>query len=121
MNSDKSVALVTGGAGGIGQAINRRLMQGGWQVMAGDLAAGAGEPRPERRRDLRRRARRHRPHERRAVRGGRRRAMSHRRRRQLRRRRQVHPDVRLRRSDASQIWEVNVAGGARVSSAPWPG
>jgi 3-oxoacyl-[acyl-carrier protein] reductase len=35
----KPVALVTGGAGGIGQAINRRLVDTGWQVLAGDLAA----------------------------------------------------------------------------------
>lgn len=39
MNGTKSVALVTGGAGGIGQAINRRLVEAGWQVLAGDLPA----------------------------------------------------------------------------------
>ena len=33
------VAIVTGGAGGIGQAINRRLVREGWTVVAGDLAA----------------------------------------------------------------------------------
>ena len=38
MNDTGHVAIVTGGAGGIGQAINRRLVQAGWQVMAGDLA-----------------------------------------------------------------------------------
>ena len=32
------VAIVTGGAGGIGQAINRRLAQAGYTVVAGDLA-----------------------------------------------------------------------------------
>jgi 3-oxoacyl-[acyl-carrier protein] reductase len=33
------VAVVTGGAGGIGQAINRRLVREGYTVVAGDLAA----------------------------------------------------------------------------------
>jgi len=32
------VAIVTGGAGGIGQAINRRLREVGYTVAAGDLA-----------------------------------------------------------------------------------
>ena len=32
------VAIVTGGAGGIGQAINRRLAATGYTVVAGDLA-----------------------------------------------------------------------------------
>jgi 3-oxoacyl-[acyl-carrier protein] reductase len=32
------VAIVTGGAGGIGQAINRRLVAAGYTVVAGDLA-----------------------------------------------------------------------------------
>jgi 3-oxoacyl-[acyl-carrier protein] reductase len=31
------IALVTGGAGGIGQAINARLTAAGWRVLAGDL------------------------------------------------------------------------------------
>src|SRR3984957_19974744 len=39
VNGQKPVALVTGGAGGIGQAINKRLAAGGWQVVAGDLPA----------------------------------------------------------------------------------
>jgi 3-oxoacyl-[acyl-carrier protein] reductase len=39
VNGTKPVALVTGGAGGIGQAINRRLVEAGWQVLAGDLRA----------------------------------------------------------------------------------
>jgi 3-oxoacyl-[acyl-carrier protein] reductase len=39
VSSQEPVALVTGGAGGIGQAINRRLAGGGWQVVAGDLPA----------------------------------------------------------------------------------
>ena len=34
---DGAVVLVTGGAGGIGQAINRRLADSGWHVHAGDL------------------------------------------------------------------------------------
>ncbi len=34
-----SVAIVTGGAGGIGQAINRRLLREGYTVVAGDLPA----------------------------------------------------------------------------------
>jgi NAD(P)-dependent dehydrogenase (short-subunit alcohol dehydrogenase family) len=40
------VAIVTGGAGGIGQAINRRLAQAGWKVLAGDLAAALAENDP---------------------------------------------------------------------------
>ena len=41
-----SVALVTGGAGGIGRAINARLAEAGWQVLAGDLpsAIAASDP-----------------------------------------------------------------------------
>jgi 3-oxoacyl-[acyl-carrier protein] reductase len=42
----KPVALVTGGAGGIGQAINRRLAQSGWQVLAGDLAVALEQQTP---------------------------------------------------------------------------
>jgi 3-oxoacyl-[acyl-carrier protein] reductase len=42
----KPVALVTGGAGGIGQAINRRLTQSGWQVLAGDLRLALEEHDP---------------------------------------------------------------------------
>jgi 3-oxoacyl-[acyl-carrier protein] reductase len=37
MTEQHGVALVTGGAGGIGQAINARLAQAGWLVLAGDL------------------------------------------------------------------------------------
>jgi 3-oxoacyl-[acyl-carrier protein] reductase len=37
--SGNPVALVTGGAGGIGRAINARLAESGWQVLAGDLAS----------------------------------------------------------------------------------
>lgn len=40
------VALVTGGAGGIGQAINSRLASAGWQVLAGDLAAALAQDPP---------------------------------------------------------------------------
>jgi 3-oxoacyl-[acyl-carrier protein] reductase len=39
VSSEKPVVLVTGGAGGIGQAINHRLAAAGWQVVAGDLPA----------------------------------------------------------------------------------
>ena len=39
MNNEKPVVLVTGGAGGIGRAINTRLAAAGWQVVAGDLSA----------------------------------------------------------------------------------
>lgn len=35
----RPVAIVTGGAGGIGQAINARLEESGWQIVAADLAA----------------------------------------------------------------------------------
>jgi 3-oxoacyl-[acyl-carrier protein] reductase len=38
-----SVALVTGGAGGIGTAINERLVAAGYTVLAGDLTAGISE------------------------------------------------------------------------------
>jgi 3-oxoacyl-[acyl-carrier protein] reductase len=38
MSGRSEVALVTGGAGGIGRAINRRLVREGWTVIAGDLA-----------------------------------------------------------------------------------
>jgi 3-oxoacyl-[acyl-carrier protein] reductase len=46
VNSETPVALVTGGAGGIGQAINKRLVASGWQVVAGDLesALQASDP-----------------------------------------------------------------------------
>lgn len=37
MTDVRHVALVTGGAGGIGRAINIRLARAGWQVLAGDL------------------------------------------------------------------------------------
>ncbi len=46
MNDTKRVALVTGGAGGIGQAINRRLALAGWQVVAGDLAPAIAQSDP---------------------------------------------------------------------------
>jgi 3-oxoacyl-[acyl-carrier protein] reductase len=38
-----TVALVTGGAGGIGTAINERLAAAGYTVLAGDLTADAAE------------------------------------------------------------------------------
>ncbi len=40
------VAIVTGGAGGIGQAINRRLVAEGYTVVAGDLAAAIAQDDP---------------------------------------------------------------------------
>ena len=40
------VAIVTGGAGGIGQAINRRLAQAGYTVVAGDLADALAQDDP---------------------------------------------------------------------------
>ena len=46
MDDTGRVAIVTGGAGGIGQAINRRLAQAGWKVLAGDLAAALAENDP---------------------------------------------------------------------------
>lgn len=46
MVGSKPVALVTGGAGGIGQAINRRLVNSGWQVLAGDLPGALNENDP---------------------------------------------------------------------------
>jgi NAD(P)-dependent dehydrogenase (short-subunit alcohol dehydrogenase family) len=39
MSDERGVALVTGGAGGIGRAINARLADSGWLVLAGDLSA----------------------------------------------------------------------------------
>jgi len=39
MTDTSKVALVTGAAGGIGRAINARLAREGWHVMAGDLPA----------------------------------------------------------------------------------
>ncbi len=40
------IAIVTGGAGGIGQAINRRLVAAGYRVVAGDLAAAIADDDP---------------------------------------------------------------------------
>ena len=37
--SDARVALVTGAAGGIGGAVTRRFLEGGWRVVATDVAA----------------------------------------------------------------------------------
>ncbi len=43
-----SVAIVTGGAGGIGQAINRRLVGEGYTVVAGDLSGALSQDDPAR-------------------------------------------------------------------------
>ncbi|GII92907.1 SDR family NAD(P)-dependent oxidoreductase [Sinosporangium siamense] len=40
---NQGVAIVTGGAGGIGQSIARRLMAEGFDVVVGDLSAGDGD------------------------------------------------------------------------------
>jgi NAD(P)-dependent dehydrogenase (short-subunit alcohol dehydrogenase family) len=37
VTGERGLALVTGGAGGIGEAINARLVEAGWHVLAGDL------------------------------------------------------------------------------------
>jgi NAD(P)-dependent dehydrogenase (short-subunit alcohol dehydrogenase family) len=37
VSGGRGVALVTGGAGGIGRAVNARLVEAGWRVLAGDL------------------------------------------------------------------------------------
>jgi 3-oxoacyl-[acyl-carrier protein] reductase len=117
VNSEKPVVLVTGGAGGIGQAINRRLAAGGWQVVAGDLPAAleagdlGGEGIVGAELDVTDRASVQRAVEEAAGMG--------------RLRGLVNcagvvrftPMSGFEDADASQVWEVNVAGSARVSSA----
>lgn len=114
MNGDNRVAIVTGGAGGIGLAICRRLAESGWSVLAGDLP-GALPGLPEEvagaELDVSRResvdafvAK--------AADAGRIGAV-------------VNcagvvrftPASELDDAAASQVWEVNVAGAARVASA----
>jgi 3-oxoacyl-[acyl-carrier protein] reductase len=46
MSDGTRVALVTGGAGGIGRAINDRLVREGWHVIAGDLAGAIADSDP---------------------------------------------------------------------------
>jgi NAD(P)-dependent dehydrogenase (short-subunit alcohol dehydrogenase family) len=46
VKGERGVALVTGGAGGIGQAINERLVHAGWHVLAGDLPHALPEDGP---------------------------------------------------------------------------
>jgi 3-oxoacyl-[acyl-carrier protein] reductase len=117
VNSELPVAIVTGGAGGIGRAINRRLARSGWQVLAGDLASAleANDPSADGivgaeldvtdRASVKRWV---------AQAGG------------MGRLRGVVNCAGIVRftpmsgfddADASLIWEVNVAGSARVSSA----
>ena len=117
MNGQKPVALVTGGAGGIGQAINKRLAAGGWQVVAGDLPAALAASDPSgdgiagAELDVTDRT-----SVQRAV--GEAAGMG-----RLRGLVNCAGVVRFTPmsgfddADASQLWEVNVAGTARVSSA----
>jgi 3-oxoacyl-[acyl-carrier protein] reductase len=117
VNAEKPVAIVTGGAGGIGGAINQRLAASGWQVVAGDLPAAlrANDPTGDSvmgaELDVTDRA-----SVERCVAGAA--ALG-----QLRGLVNCAGVVRFTPmsgfddADASQVWEVNVAGSARVSSA----
>jgi 3-oxoacyl-[acyl-carrier protein] reductase len=117
VNDSTPVALVTGGAGGIGQAINRRLAGAGWHVLAGDLAGAieaadpSGESVAAAELDVTDRA----SVERFAARGA-----------ELGSVRGVVNCAGIVRftpmsgfddADASALWEVNVAGTARVCAA----
>ena len=117
MNGQKPVALVTGGAGGIGQAINKRLAAGGWQVVAGALPAALAASDPSgdgiagAELDVTDRTSVQRAVDEAAGMG------------RLRGLVNCAGVVRFTPmsgfddADASQLWEVNVAGTARVSSA----
>jgi len=117
VNGQKPVALVTGGAGGIGQAINKRLAAGGWQVVAGDLPAALAASDPSgdgiagAELDVTDRTSVQRAVDEAAGMG------------RLRGLVNCAGVVRFTPmsgfddADASQLWEVNVAGTARVSSA----
>ncbi len=117
MNSENAVVLVTGGAGGIGQAINRRLVQAGWQVVAGDLASALRDSDPSGDRvvavelDVTDRASVARCVEEAAAIGALRGVVN------CAGIVRFTPMSGFEDADASLIWEVNVAGSARVSSA----
>ena len=117
MSSQEPVALVTGGAGGIGQAINRRLAGGGWQVVAGDLPAAlrASDPSGDgivaAELDVTDRASVHRAVGKAAGMGPLRGLVN------CAGVVRFTPMTGFDDADASELWEVNVAGTARVSSA----
>jgi 3-oxoacyl-[acyl-carrier protein] reductase len=117
VNSEKPVALVTGGAGGIGQAINQRLAASGWQVVAGDLpsALRASDPGGEAiagvELDVTDRASVERCVGHAAAMGSLRGVVN------CAGVVRFTPMAGFDDADASLVWEVNVAGSARVSSA----
>jgi 3-oxoacyl-[acyl-carrier protein] reductase len=117
VSTDKPVALVTGGAGGIGTAINQRLAASGWQVVAGDLAPAleANDPSGENilgfELDVTDRASVRRCVDRAAGMGSLRGVVN------CAGVVRFTPMSGFEDADASQVWEVNVAGSARVSSA----
>jgi 3-oxoacyl-[acyl-carrier protein] reductase len=117
VNGEKPVALVTGGAGGIGRAINRRLADSGWAVLAGDLAPAldANDPTGEgvvgAELDVTDRASVERCVAQAAAMGSLRGVVN------CAGIVRFTPMSGFDDADASLLWEVNVAGSARVSSA----
>jgi 3-oxoacyl-[acyl-carrier protein] reductase len=120
MTDTRKVALVTGGAGGIGRAINARLGREGWHVIAGDLAEAiaADDPTQEsvqaREVDVTDRA---------SVEAYVRAASDAGTIGAVVNCAGIVRDTPIRGfsdGDASQMWEVNVAGAARVSSLALP-